>query len=83
MTFQIASRSSTATRRVMARPQWGIIEAAFLLLKDLFDPYRPERHYMRGPGPKWHAKHDRVATEVRYGHGELVPAVIRVPAKRR
>ena len=24
---------------------------------DLFDPYRPERHYMRGPGPKWRAKH--------------------------
>ena len=21
------------------------------------DSYRPERHYMRGPGPKWHAKH--------------------------
>jgi hypothetical protein len=20
-------------------------------------PYRPERHYMRGRGPKWHAKH--------------------------
>ena len=20
-------------------------------------PYRPERHYMRGPGPKWRAKH--------------------------
>jgi hypothetical protein len=20
------------------------------------DPYRPELHYMRGPGPKWHAK---------------------------
>lgn len=19
--------------------------------------YRPERHYMRGPGPKWRAKH--------------------------
>jgi hypothetical protein len=19
--------------------------------------YRPERHYMRGPGPQWHAKH--------------------------
>jgi hypothetical protein len=27
-------------------------------LKFLFDPYRPEQHYMRGPGPKWHAKHD-------------------------
>ena len=24
---------------------------------DLFDTYHPERHYMRGPGPKWHAKH--------------------------
>ena len=20
-------------------------------------PYRPDLHYMRGPGPKWHAKH--------------------------
>ncbi|MBR0871022.1 hypothetical protein JQ633_11680 [Bradyrhizobium tropiciagri] len=20
-------------------------------------PYRPELHYMRGPGPKWHARH--------------------------
>jgi len=26
-------------------------------LKSLLDPYRPELHYMRGPGPKWHAKH--------------------------
>jgi len=23
----------------------------------LSDPYRPERHYMRGPGPKCHEKH--------------------------
>lgn len=22
-----------------------------------FDPYRPEQHYMRGPGPAWRAKH--------------------------
>jgi hypothetical protein len=27
------------------------------LKKELFDGYRPERHYMRGPGPKWRAKH--------------------------
>jgi hypothetical protein len=26
-------------------------------LWSLFDPYRPELHYMRGPGPKWHARH--------------------------
>jgi hypothetical protein len=23
----------------------------------LLHRYRPERHYMRGPGPRWHAKH--------------------------
>jgi hypothetical protein len=22
-----------------------------------FHPYRPEQHYMRGPGPAWRAKH--------------------------
>lgn len=27
------------------------------LVRDLFDPYHPEQHYMRGPGPKWRAKH--------------------------
>lgn len=26
-------------------------------MKELLNPYRPERHYMRGPGPKWRAKH--------------------------
>jgi hypothetical protein len=25
----------------------------------LFPSYHPERHYMRGPGPKWHEKHGR------------------------
>lgn len=24
--------------------------------REWFDPYRPERHYMRGPGPKWREK---------------------------
>ena len=23
----------------------------------IFDTYRPELYYMRGPGPRWHAKH--------------------------
>jgi hypothetical protein len=27
------------------------------LRSSLFDPYRPELHYMRGPGPKWREKH--------------------------
>jgi hypothetical protein len=25
------------------------------------DTYRPEKHYMRGPGPKWREKHARDA----------------------
>ena len=31
------------------------------LARDLADPYRPELHYMRGPGPKWHEKHGMTA----------------------
>jgi hypothetical protein len=27
------------------------------LMRIAGNPYRPELHYMRGPGPKWHAKH--------------------------
>jgi hypothetical protein len=27
------------------------------LLAGFLNPYRPEQHYMRGPGPKWLAKH--------------------------
>jgi len=26
-------------------------------LARMCDPYRPELHYMRGPGPKWRQKH--------------------------
>jgi hypothetical protein len=27
------------------------------LVMDVRDSYRPEQHYMRGPGPKWRTKH--------------------------
>jgi hypothetical protein len=30
------------------------------LMSSLLDPYRPELHYMRGPGPKWREKHGQV-----------------------
>lgn len=46
------------------------------LARTLFDPYRPELYYMRGPGPKWHAKHDRASA------GYAMPALVRVRAKR-
>jgi hypothetical protein len=27
------------------------------LVRGFLEPYRPERHYMRGPGPKWRERH--------------------------
>jgi len=47
------------------------------LARALFDPYRPELHYMRGPGPKWHAKHDRTLVVFK-----AVPALAPVRIKR-
>jgi len=47
------------------------------LVRDLVDPYRPELHYMRGPGPKWHAKHDGPGAE--FG---MMPELVRVRVKR-
>lgn len=35
----------------------GIVRLARSVLRDWTDSYRPEKHYMRGPGPKWRAKH--------------------------
>jgi hypothetical protein len=45
--------------------------------RSLFDPYRPELYYMRGPGPKWHAKHDRAPAAY-----QAMPALVRVRVKR-
>ena len=37
-----------------------IVKVANSLVRALTDPYRPELHYMRGPGPKWRTKHQAV-----------------------
>jgi len=37
----------------------AVAEVWLAVSSQLFDSYHPERHYMRGPGPKWHAKHAR------------------------
>ncbi len=39
------------------------------LFRSMVDPYRPELHYMRGPGPKWHAKHTAVPAHEPVMHG--------------
>jgi hypothetical protein len=35
----------------------AVVEIWRRLSTAIFDPYRPELHYMRGPGPKWREKH--------------------------
>jgi hypothetical protein len=35
--------------------RWRELIAPFW--RALFDPYRPELYYMRGPGPKWREKY--------------------------
>jgi len=48
---------STFAREIGQRLGAAIAERA----PGIFDPYRPELHYMRGPGPKWREKHGLAA----------------------
>jgi hypothetical protein len=50
---------SMSRRRRDASPLIVACADCVRTFKTLLDPYRPERHYMRGPGPRWHAKHDQ------------------------
>jgi hypothetical protein len=51
----MASKSKTPSIGKAVADLWRTVTS------DLFNEYRPERHYMRGPGPKWHAKHAPIA----------------------
>ena len=52
---------TTPSRPAATRRPTGLFGEIFAVWNDLaralFDSYRPERHYMRGPGPAWRAKH--------------------------
>ena len=37
--------------------------------------YRPDLHYMRGPGPKWHAKYGHLHPKVRPPRAAVAPAL--------
>ena len=67
----ISSRLS-AELLIMIRAIFGFdstVKCRSDLFERLFDPYRPELHYMRGPGPRWREKY------------AVVP--VRVPAERK
>lgn len=51
----------TVSAASLPRPFAGFTDVLAIswhdLTRHLFNGYRPERHYMRGPGPAWRAKH--------------------------
>lgn len=47
--------TNTNNKRPSLRAALARMSRTFL--RKVCDPYRPELHYMRGPGPKWHARH--------------------------
>ena len=68
---------SGAAHRMASGVLADFAEFAHGLARSLFDPYRPELYYMRGPGPKWHAKHDHAPAAY-----HAMPALVRVRVKR-
>jgi hypothetical protein len=46
---------------VVVRARAAVAKAWQTAMADQGDKYRPEAHYMRGPGPKWRAKHAQVS----------------------
>jgi hypothetical protein len=48
----------------VARRAQNVLQDVFA---GVFDSYRPELHYMRGPGPRWREKHGMAARGRRSG----------------
>ena len=52
------SPSASATGHIHAEEPLAEFRAFWrVFFARAFNPYRPELHYMRGPGPAWRAKH--------------------------
>ena len=60
-TISSASLSTPAHGHAPAKPLAEFRAFWRQFLAKAFNPYRPELHYMRGPGPAWRAKHTRPA----------------------
>jgi hypothetical protein len=64
VTIAVANRVATAApysasspRSVFRVARAEVAQIWRALKRELGDPYRPELHYMRSPGPKWREKH--------------------------
>ena len=55
--------AETSFRKVAAGPTFFPSIARSALSGEPCSAYRPDLHYMRGPGPKWHAKYGGLVTQ--------------------
>jgi hypothetical protein len=56
------SQTSTAILALSVRAKKlcsALLESCWALVVNPTHTYHPEQHYMRGPGPKWNAKHSQ------------------------
>jgi hypothetical protein len=67
------------TNKKIPSPRLTLMALWRSLSAGLSDPYRPELHYMRGPGPKWREKHQTVADR----SSSMAPAAARVQGTYR
>jgi hypothetical protein len=56
-TINLATLSTPAHSHGLTRPFNEFRAFWRQFVARAFNPYRPELHYMRGPGPAWRAKH--------------------------
>jgi len=56
-TISSASQAPANSRAGQAKPFAGLRAFLRQFIAKAFSTYRPELHYMRGPGPAWRAKH--------------------------
>jgi len=69
----------------MGRHFTNAVRELWRTFAELFNPYHPELHYMRGPGPKWHAKRPgscRPPAEHARHQGAGLAHFLRFPARR-
>ena len=59
--------ASDQPETVMCRELAKALGELWRTFGNAFDTYRPELYYMRGPGPKWRAKHSGLVTAGRAG----------------
>jgi hypothetical protein len=57
------TRVTNSSTSMVSRSFAIIASAIEKARQEMFNSYRPELHYMRGPGPKWRAKNSALAPE--------------------